>query len=580
MVLQNEETDARRSGSDKIGNGSGRNGAAGGPIRPEAGHRGREGPPAGEVAMGKPRVTLRGVLCTVLLPLALSMAACGNNGVAPAGTGVSAGTIARFEEPRGISVNGLVFDTGAAEVEIDDVAGFQEGDLAVGMQVVVTGPVNEAAGTGQAERIEVVKAVQGPLDDLGVDIADQTLSVMGRTVFVLPATIFDNVTGLEELKAIQAGVPESRPVVEVHGAVDNVVPDGGGLIHASFIRLRADDFDPAEPVSVRGIVAPGSIVGDSFRIGSLFVDFPMPVPGLADGAFVEARGTFDPGVPPRIDAADVRVLDERLGDTGDAVRLEGYVAAVLSIEPSLSTSAFTVITPRGPQEIRTNPFTDIINLTDLDESVRLAAEGEMTALGLLARRVRFLGPDPVAMRHTPTAVDPSGGTMTLMTKTVAVDDFTLFQDSALALRAFALADIGAQDTVRVVGRVDHTTVDDTIRAALVERVSTIPVGSVGGPDILLQGVIEKVNEEVNEVAHSLVLLGIEVDLASNPIQIEYRNRDGSLFAEDPLIGRSLFLTAVEPGLVVSVERGTFTGLQIIAPAFPPPMTLRIETINE
>jgi hypothetical protein len=572
-AFQPEETDARRPVSNVYINGN----ASGKTAWP--------GRSAGEITVGKPRVTLRGVLCTALLPLVLSLAACGDNGIAPVtATGASAGTIARFVGPRGISVNGIAFDTGGADIEIDGAEGFPESDLEVGMRVVVTGPVNEAAGTGQAERIEVVKAVQGPLDVIGVDIADKTISVMGRTVFVLPATIFDNVAfdnvaGLEALAAIQESVPDRRPVVEVHGAVDNTVPGGGGAIHASFIRLRADDFDPAEPVSVRGIVAPGSIVGDSFRFGSLFVDFPMPVPGLADGAFVEARGTFDPSVPPRIDAVDVRVLEERLGDTGDSVRLEGYVADILSVDPPLS-SAFTVIAPPGPQEIRTNLQTAFVDgtLTDLASGARVAAEGELTAFGLLARRVRFLPQNPVAMRHTPTAVVAPGNTMTLMTKTVAADDFTLFKDSALGLRTFAIADIGQQDTVRVVGHVDNTTVDNTIRAALVERVSTIPAGSVGGPDILLQGVVE----EVNEVTLSLVLLGIEVDLASNPIQIEYRNRDGSLFAEDPLIGRSLFLTAIEPGLVVSVERGTFipTGLQIIAPAFPPPMTLRIETINE
>jgi hypothetical protein len=566
---QPEETDARRSVSNVYINGN----ASGKTARP--------GRPSGGITVGKPHVTLRGVLCTALLPLALSLAACGDNGIAPvAATGASAGTIARFVGPRGISLNGIVYDTGAADIEIDDAVGFLESDLEVGMRVVVTGPVNEAAGTGQAERIEVVKAVQGPLDVIGVDIADKTISVMGRTVFVLPATIFDNVAfdnvaGLEALAAIQESVPDRRPVVEVHGAVDNTVPGGGGLIHASFIRLRADDFDPAGPVSVRGVVTPGSIVGDSFRIGSLFVDISPSVPGLAGGAFVEVRGTFDPGVPPRIDAADVRVLDERLGDTGDSVRLEGYVADILSVDLPLS-SAFTVIVPPGPQEIRTNLQTAFVDgtLTDLAPGARLAAEGELTAFGLLARRVRFLPQNPVAMRHTPTNVNAPGNTMTLMTKTVAADVLTLFKDSALGLRPFAMADIDQnEDTVRVVGHVDNAT--GTIAAALIERIDTVATPLVDG-DILIQGIVE--DKDADTFAF-LRILGVRVDTTADTL--------GSLIAyESPSsapLSRDLFFASVTAGVtVVSVERGTFIPVPptIIAPGIPPPMILRIETIND
>ena len=170
----------------------------------------------------------------------LVMAACGptvdltflGDGGNAGGTGV--GPVTGFGS---VIVNGIRYDdAGIDNTTFLDDHGRSKSDLAAGMMVKITATgINDVSGTGTATRIEVLRHVDGPLDDNGVTLATNRMKVMGQTVVIDTATVFDNVVAgdLTDLAAVdnlaKAG---KRPELEIHG-----IADGAGTIHATFIRM-------------------------------------------------------------------------------------------------------------------------------------------------------------------------------------------------------------------------------------------------------------------------------------------------------------------------------------------------------
>ena len=154
---------------------------------------------------------------SMLLALAL-LASCGG-GVDSGGTGgaVAVGPISGFGS---IIVNGVRFDVSGPTLQIQDDAGNArtQVDLKLGTMTEVDGSslaVNAGVTTATATSIRIVSDLVGPVGT--VDTAAGTLSVVGQTVVVTPATVFDaSVAGnLGGLSGIAPGA-----VVEVNGRYD------------------------------------------------------------------------------------------------------------------------------------------------------------------------------------------------------------------------------------------------------------------------------------------------------------------------------------------------------------------------
>lgn len=154
---------------------------------------------------------------SMLLALAL-LASCGG-GVDSGGTGgaVAVGPISGFGS---IIVNGVRFDVSGPTLQIQDDAGNPRthADLKLGTMTEVDGSslaVNAGVTTATATSIRIVSDLVGPVGS--VDTAAGTLSVLGQTVVVTPATVFDaSVAGsLGGLSGIAPGA-----VVEVNGRYD------------------------------------------------------------------------------------------------------------------------------------------------------------------------------------------------------------------------------------------------------------------------------------------------------------------------------------------------------------------------
>ncbi len=166
------------------------------------------------------------------------------------GTGV--GPVAGFGS---VILNGVKYDdAGIDSASFIDDHGRTLAGLVAGMMVKITATgVNDVSGTGKATKIEVLRHVDGPLDDNGVTLATNRMVVMGQTVVVDTTTVFDGVAvgGLIDLAAIdnlaKAG---NRPELEIHG-----IADENGTIHATFIHMWFDDVVTGRDVQVKGTVA-------------------------------------------------------------------------------------------------------------------------------------------------------------------------------------------------------------------------------------------------------------------------------------------------------------------------------------
>lgn len=161
----------------------------------------------------------RAVSAVVSMSLALGLLASCGGGVDSGGTGgaVAVGPISGFGS---IIVNGVRFDVGSPTLQIQDDAGNPrtQADLKLGTMTEVDGSslaVNAGVTTATATSIRIVSDLVGPVGT--VDTAAGTLSVLGQTVVVTPATVFDASVagGRGGLGGIAPGA-----VVEVNGRYD------------------------------------------------------------------------------------------------------------------------------------------------------------------------------------------------------------------------------------------------------------------------------------------------------------------------------------------------------------------------
>ena len=151
-------------------------------------------------------------LLSTLLTL-LVLISCGG-GVDSGGTGsaVALGPISGFGS---IIVNGVRFDDWAASIQDDDGRALTRDQLKLGMQTEIDASdfsVNAGKETAKASSIRTRSDLIGPVT--GVDTSAGSLVVLGQTVVVTRATIFD-ARLVEGLSSIRVGA-----TLEIHGRYD------------------------------------------------------------------------------------------------------------------------------------------------------------------------------------------------------------------------------------------------------------------------------------------------------------------------------------------------------------------------
>jgi len=494
-------------------------------------------------------------ISTLLWPLAfLLLSSCwevtyfatfGNGGTERT-NGTAVGPVAGFGS---VTVGGAVFSEDNVTTVVDDL-GRNTDDLIAGMVLTVRGTLSADFGTGSANSITVEREVRGPIDDNGVLSDSGTIRVLGQTVLVNPATVMVRSGGGEfDIEDLKTDVDNNalRPEIEVHGARDN-----GGFLHASFIGRGQDNVLADATVWLRGSISGVDGLKRSFLIGNQEVNFSSippagrvnwPITGLADGLVVDVRGRLDAvggnGII-RTDRTDdrIEVLKIDLGGSGDHVTIEGYVL-------SGTTSSFAVSVPGGTVLVNGGiPPTGAA----FGVGERVQVKGKVigsAGTNVQASAIELRRPNEILLEGSPDAIDPVGNTITLLGKTVEVDDFTLFRDGTGTVRnQFGLDDLSTSHTIRVAGVFDSAVPSGKVLATKLERLTLVPASSVTA-----QGAVSAVAAPAYTV---LDLPGIVV------LTGQRQNTDYFLLGGIQSDGATFFQN-LSIGTIVIVRKGIFTG---------------------
>lgn len=304
-----------------------------------------------------------GCLALLMTMAVVACAAGGGGGIS--GSGLVFGPITDTD-PESIVVNGVRFDTAAADVTIDGVL-MSDDDLRRGMVVTVNGPISSSGTDGIATSVEFRKSLEGRIES--VDALPQLVVAVGQTLQISAATVFDG-TALAELLADN--------VILVSG-----IRDAQGTIFATRVELRLDTDD----VEVRGAVTNLDAPAQTFVIGGLIVDFGSAVVSggsqISNGDRVHVTATTPPSGGTLI-ANEVEVEGAVAGPAeGTELEISGFITGVTTGTEFVVNGSTTVITTPATE------FEDG-SAADLVQNARVEVEGTADVLGrLVADEIEF-----------------------------------------------------------------------------------------------------------------------------------------------------------------------------------------------
>jgi len=223
---------------------------------------------------------VQSLFCTarrsLLLAVLASLLSCG--GVDSGGTGSAAyGPVNGLGS---IIVNGVRFDDSAASISDEDGQPLARQRLQLGVMTSVEGSDIVSAGSERratANRVRVLSELVGPIG--AIVASTQTIEVLGQTVRITPATVFDD--GLPMgLASLQVGM-----VVEVFGRLD--------VAAGTYAATRVEQRSGATFYVVRGRIEGVDAAARTFSVGALVADFSQlgadDVANVGAGNIVRAR---------------------------------------------------------------------------------------------------------------------------------------------------------------------------------------------------------------------------------------------------------------------------------------------------
>jgi len=445
--------------------------------------------------------------------MTISIAACSSGGGDVAGIGgsgiTSSGTITGFGS---IFVNGVEFET-PQNVSIDDNPSTDD-LLALGMRVTVNGTINADGVTGTATSVSYDDDLDGPVSNLtsvGNDGFLQTLTVLGRLVRISStSTNFD----------VSSSLPPGTPFDFDSIANDNHIevsgyPDSNGVIIATRVELKALVFDTASIVEIKGTITGLNGAGTKFNLvnvtgvnfdtsGSTIIE-DLPNNQLADGAFVEVKGTCNASCTT---ITATRIEGESFGfDDNDDVELEGVITRYAS-DSDFDVNGFPV---NAFSAVRT-PATLTIAI---DKEVEV--EGTVNDGVLVASKIKDEGGEiKIAATVAVGSVNATAGSFDLepvpgQTITVKIDTSTQIEDDIGTINnsATLFTNLSGGDYVVIEGY-DDGTGTDTVIANEVERKSP--------DDVIVQGIMESFDAD-----DQVTVLGVQFKVQLPETEFELAN---------------------------------------------------------
>ena len=402
--------------------------------------------------------------------IAIALVACGGGGgtqvagIDRTGNPVAKSAVGTITGFGSIIVNGVTYNTDNATFTIDGNPGAQS-DLNVGDVVVVTGTV-DSSGNATATSVVFDDLVEGAISS--IDLAAETLIVLGQVVRVSAETSFDDSVPQGSLAGLQIG-----DVIEVTGFRNAV-----GEIEATRIELEGVGGDS----EVTGVVTNLDSAVSTFMIAGLTVDYSaaqledFPAAGISDGDLVEVKGMETPGGV--LQATTVEFKDDEFdNDDGDELEVEGFITRFVS------ATDFDV----GTVTVTTNGATVFEggSANDLGLNIKVEVEGEFNANSVLvADKVDIRRAQAVRISALVDSVDSANGSLVLLGITINTDSLTRFEDDVLNQEPFGVSDINVGDYIEVrgsefpagsgeilAGRLEREDPDDTVIQGFVASIA-------------------------------------------------------------------------------------------------------------
>ena len=385
----------------------------------------------------------------------LLVAACGGGGDAGSGPtnppivgidggGFSSGTITGFGS---VIVNGVRFTTTSASITIDGRSGASETELKVGQVVEVRGRFDSNGTTGTANTITFNDSTEGPVS--AVDTVAGTLVVLGQTVRVNGATVFDDRFANPSLAGITVGV-----VVEVSGfrnAANEIVA------------TRIEPKTAGGTFELTGAVSSLDTTNSRFNIGATVINYAGVTPTngtLSNGGCAEAKGTAFAGGALTATSVEVKSCTPT-GATNDRAEVEGLISRFVS------ATDFDV----GAQRVTTTGSTTYENgvVGDLRLGIKVEAEGTLNAAGVLtATKVQIKPDTSLRLLGTIDDLNAAAATLRVFGLTISTNAGTAYEDKSSAnIRQFRFADLAASNYVEIRGYAGTTA--NSMVAARIER---------------------------------------------------------------------------------------------------------------
>src|SRR5215469_8022376 len=449
---------------------------------------------------------------------------CGGGGSStnnPSGlsTVMATGVITGFGS---IFVNGIHFQTSGATIRKNGQV-VDQSQLAVGEVARIKGQASESDETGNADEVDVDESVVGPIS--GIDTTNGLVTVLAQTVKINGGTSFSKDILPADITGLKAG-----DIIRVDGMYDST---------GTIVATRIERGSASAPFQVVGTVSGLNSVSHTFMINALIVDYTSATlngfasGGPSNGDTVEVQGTSFNAATKTLSATSVAREHTDQEEAGDETNIEREGLITRFVSATDFEVAGKPVTTTSSTVYRNG------SAGDLALNVKVEVEGMLNSSNVLvASVVRFEHNGSVELQSQVTAVNTTGGTLTLLGVPITVNSMTRFEDdSAAHVQSFSLSSVSVGDTIKVRGY-ENPAGSGMVLATRLER-------EPPGATVIVQGPF------VAATSPDFTVLGITVDASSAMIG---NGEDGTLTLADFLakaVGHSVKVEGALSGTVIT-----------------------------
>jgi len=339
------------------------------------------------------------------------------------GTGITSGFGSVF-------VNGREFATDDAEIVFNGNQ-VNESFLRVGDVLSVSGTV-DSDGNAQAQRIEFVRVVDGPVQAMSLLNGVGTVTTLGQVVEINESTNFINTTA-DDLAM--------NDLIAVSGQIGP-----NGVLHATSLEESTVAYNAGVTrIEADGLVSNLDTGANTLNIGVLQVEFDAVSVNteegpLENGAFIEVFGTQSgTGAPLVADA--VSVVNRSVGQPGGRVQTDSIITDFNSLGDFMLNGQ--------PVNAANATRTDMVNLAP-NNGVRVEVEGELRSGVIIVERLAVRPPASIRLNAVVDNVTTTG--LELLGVSAQAQPTTQYLDASTAnLRTFRLDALSVGDFVSAQG---------------------------------------------------------------------------------------------------------------------------------